>query len=159
MINSNHWFKRRLQAVPASLVIVMILVALIGFADAGYLTVEHYQHVIPPCSITGGCERVLTSGFSTVFGLPVSLLGLIYYFLIAAGLFAFFESRNHEVLRMTLLFTILGLLASMWFVFLQVFIIHSYCTYCLGSAATSTILFIFAAIIFEKYKKDIELPL
>jgi len=150
-------FRRRLEAVPTSLVIVVLAVALIGFVDAGYLTVEHYQHVIPPCSLTGGCEKVLTSEFSTVLGIPVSLLGMIYYLIIAVGLFAFLESKNHEVLRVTLLLTVLGLLASAWFLFLQIFIVKAFCLYCLGSATTSTILLVFAAVIFEKYKKSIEL--
>jgi uncharacterized membrane protein len=136
---------------------LVLIIAIIGFADASYLSVEHFQNVIPPCSLTGGCEKVLTSSFSTLLGIPVSLLGAIYYLLIAIGLFSFLESKNHEVLRVTLLLTILGLLASLWFVFLQVFILHSYCVYCMGSVATSTLLFICAVVIFERYEKSLEL--
>lgn len=158
MQNFKRLFNRRLQAVPAKVIICVLAVALVGFADAGYLTVEHYKNAIPPCSITGGCEQVLTSQFSTVFGIPVSLMGALYYLLVAAGLFAFLEGKNHEILRLTLLSTLVGLIASLWFVFLQIFVIHSYCTYCLGSAATSTILFIAAVAIFERYKPSVSLP-
>jgi len=135
------------------------VIALLGFADASYLTIEHFQNVIPPCSIVGGCEKVLTSVFSTLYGIPVALFGAIYYLVIAIGLFSFLESKNHEVLRVTLLLTILGLLASLWFVFLQVFILHSYCVYCMGSVVTSTLLFISAAVIFERYEKSLELEI
>lgn len=157
MRNLKHLLTRRLEAVPAKVIIVTLLIALVGFADAGYLTVEHYQNVIPPCSLTGGCETVLTSAFSTILGIPVSLLGVIYYLVIAVGFFAFLESKNHEVLRVTLLLTVLGLLASLWFLFLQVFILHAYCAYCLVSVITSTTLFVFSAVIFEKYKASVVL--
>jgi uncharacterized membrane protein len=152
MLHLKRLLTRRLQAVPSKVIILVLVIAIIGFADASYLTVEHFQNVIPPCSVTGGCEKVLTSSFSTLLGIPVSLLGAIYYLLIAIGSFAFLENKNHEVLRVTLLLTILGLLASLWFVFIQVFVIHSICVYCMGSATTSTLLFICAAVIFEKYK-------
>jgi uncharacterized membrane protein len=154
----KHLLTRRIEAVSAKLIILVLAIAIIGFADAGYLTIEHYNNVVPPCSITRGCEQVLTSEFSTIFGIPVALLGMIYYFLIAAGLFFFIESRNHEMLRVTLLGTVLGLLASLWFVILQAFIIHWYCAYCMGSAATSTLLFIFAVFIFRKYKASVSMP-
>jgi uncharacterized membrane protein len=130
-------------------IVCALLVALIGFADATYLTIEHYQGRIPPCSITGGCEQVLTSPYSTLFGVPTSLLGVVYYVIILAGLFGYFESKNTRLLKWTLLFTTLGFGMSLWFVYLQVFVIHSFCAYCLGSAATSTILFVIAMGVFS----------
>ncbi len=41
----------------------------------------------------------------------------------------------------------LGILASLYFTFLQVFIIGALCVYCLGSALTTTLIFIFACFI------------
>jgi len=134
-------------------------VALLGFADAAFLTVEHYRGVIPPCSIISGCETVLTSPYSNVLGFPVALGGSIYYFAVMVGSLIFLESKHlsaniqaHHwgILKWTLLATTLGLLASLWFVFLQAFVIHSYCQYCLGSALTSTILFVTAIFILYK---------
>jgi len=138
--------------VPVSYAVATLIVALIGFADATYLVIEHFRGVVPPCTITAGCELVLTSPFSVVWGIPVALLGSLFYLLIAAGAFAYLESKNEEILRYTLQFTMFGLLASIWFVFLQVFILHSYCAYCMGSALTSTTLFILACIIHKKYQ-------
>ncbi|MDB5239068.1 MAG: Vitamin epoxide reductase family protein [Candidatus Parcubacteria bacterium] len=142
-------------------VIFLLVVALIGFADAAYLTVEHYQNVIPPCT-TSGCEAVLTSAYSVVLGVPVSLGGAIYYLAIAIGALIYLEAKllsgtvrpfHLWVLRWTLLATVLGLAASVWFFYLQALVIHSYCQYCLGSATTSTLLFITAAIILAKNGK------
>jgi len=150
---------RPLTKAGSGAVIFFFIVALLGFADATYLTVEHYRNVIPPCSATAGCETVLTSQYSEVLGFPVSLGGAIYYFAVMVGSLLYLESkhlsanvRSHHwaILKWTLFATTLGLLASLWFVYLQAFVIHSYCQYCLGSAFTSTVLFITAMEIIRK---------
>ncbi len=154
MNNLKHLLTRPLRAVPNSLVIFVLIIALIGFADSTYLVIEHYQGVIPPCSIIGGCELVLTSVYASIIGIPVSLLGAIYYFIILVGSFAYLDTKKTEILKWTMLFTVFGILASPWFVFLQVFIIKSYCVYCLGSVITSTILFVMACVIFKRYSDE-----
>ncbi len=161
MKNLKLLLTRPLHRLPSSLVIIIFVVALVGFVDATYLSVEHFLGVIPPCSITGGCEKVLTSDFSTVFGIPVSLVGAIYYLLISIGSLVYLESKhisklekhNLEILRMSLFLTIPGFLASMWFTGLQIFVIHSYCAYCLGSAILTTILFILTIYVFRKFRE------
>lgn len=154
MNNLKQLLTRPLQALPNKLAIFILVVAFLGFADATYLTIEHYRNVVPPCSITEGCEDVLTSEYSTVAGVPVSLAGSVYYLLILVGVFTFLESKNTKLLKWSLLLTIPGMLASLWFVFLQVFVINSYCLYCLISALLTTILFVTALRIFQKYKSN-----
>ncbi|MCX6719376.1 MAG: hypothetical protein NTZ38_03320, partial [Candidatus Taylorbacteria bacterium] len=68
--------------------------------------------------------------------------GSFYYLVVLIGLFAYLESGNLKIIKQTLLLTFLGLLASLGFIYVQVFIIGSYCAYCMGSAITSTILFV-----------------
>ena len=151
MQNLKNSLIKPLRPVHVSLTVIVLLVAVIGFADASYLAIEHYQGVVPPCSITGGCEKVLTSSYAEILGIPVSLPGALFYLLVAAGALAYLEGKHERLFRYSLLMTIFGLLASIWFVFLQVFVLHSYCAYCLGSAITSTTLFILACFIFKKY--------
>jgi uncharacterized membrane protein len=128
------------------------VIALVGFSDASYLTVEHFRNAIPPCSITGGCENVLTSPYAVILGIPVPVLGAIYYLAILIGLFTFFDSKKEVILRWTLRATVLGFLITMWFLYVQQFLIHAYCQYCLLSALTSTLLFVIAIISFCKYR-------
>ena len=91
-------FRRRLAHGANKFAIFLLIVALLGFADATYLTIEHYQNKIPPCSV-GGCEQVLTSAYSVVAGVPVSLMGSVYYLLVLIGMFAYLESKNLKILR------------------------------------------------------------
>lgn len=142
-----------LLRVPNKLVIFALIIAILGFADATYLTIEHFQGKVPPCTITSGCEQVLTSSYSTVAGIPVSLGGAIFYLIMCIGLFTYLEAKKVTALKWVLLLTTPAFMASLTFVYLQVFVIHSYCAYCLGSALSSTILFIVAMDIFGRYQQ------
>jgi uncharacterized membrane protein len=151
MQNLKNLLTKPLRPIPTSIVIFVLLVALVGFADSTYLTIEHFQGVIPPCKVVEGCDTVLTSPYSEVFGIPVALGGSIFYLLVTIGAFAYLESKNEKMLRLALLITVFGILASLWFLILQAFVLKAYCTYCLLSIITSTTLFITACIVFNKY--------
>ena len=116
MKNLKRSLTRPLRAVPNSAAIFLLVVALLGFADAAFLTVEHYQGVVPPCSITAGCEAVLTSSYASILGLPVSLLGALYYLVILVCVFAYLENKHEKLLRCALILTIAGFVMSLWFV-------------------------------------------
>src|SRR5437764_13870631 len=62
------------------LFIAAALLTLVGLADTIYLTVKHFTGGLVPCSLTGGCEQVLNSDYSTIFGLPLAALGAFAYF-------------------------------------------------------------------------------
>jgi uncharacterized membrane protein len=141
-----------LRAIPTSLAVVVLIVALLGFADAAYLTVEHYSGVIPPCSI-GGCEQVLTSEYSTVLGIPVALGGVFFYLIVLVGVFAYVEGKREKLMRWALALTVFGFLGSLFFLYIQAFVLKAFCLYCLGSALTSTALFVLAIYIFSKYSE------
>lgn len=120
--------------------IAFMVLSVIGFLDATYLTIEHYKGSVPPCAIAG-CEIVLKSGQSTIIGIPVALLGSVYYLVVLILSIAFLESRKMIVLRFASFFTIIGIIASAYFVYLQFFVIGQICQYCMISAGTSTGLF------------------
>jgi len=61
-------------------------IALLGAANTAFLTINRLTKTTAVCP-TNGCERVLDSPYATVFGLPLSLFGLLAY--IAMAIFAF----------------------------------------------------------------------
>jgi uncharacterized membrane protein len=63
-------------------------------------------------------------------------------------LIIFFDSKKPAVLRLALYSTVVGFVASLYFFILQAFVLHAFCQYCLGSATTSTILFVTTICIF-----------
>jgi uncharacterized membrane protein len=150
---------------PKWAAVVLIILALIGFCDATYLTIDHYQNIAPPCFV-GSCEVVLTSAYSTVAGIPVSIFGVAYYLFIVVALFAFINSSADPVtgnkktgaFRAALYVTPLGFLASLYFFIIQAFVLDHFCQYCLLSATTSTVLFLIASYLLLKMRKLSRVP-
>ncbi len=138
----------QLQRIPKWIPVIIILLTLIGFADSTYLTVKHFEGVIPPCSI-GGCEKVLSSSYSEIFGIPVSLLGSLYYFMILLSLFLYFDIKNSFVkdicLKVMFAMSAIGFIGSVAFIFIMLFIINSICIYCMTSDIISIVIFILAS--------------
>ena len=135
----------------------MLVLSFIGFIDAIYLTVKHYSGAGVNCSITSGCEEVLTSQYATFFDIPVALLGAAFYFTLLVLLIVYLDTRRGSVFKLASYFTIVGFGTSIYFVYLQIFIIEAYCQFCLLSAFTSTLLFIFGMAVLRNQKRNIRL--
>ncbi|MCE9541220.1 vitamin K epoxide reductase family protein [Candidatus Kaiserbacteria bacterium] len=116
----------------------------LGFADSAYLTVDHYIALPLPCSLTQGCETVLTSPYSMVGPVPLAFFGVVFYLAVIFAALYLLTSSGVSKLHVQLLFALtgIGLLSSIAFESIQAFIIHAYCMYCAGSALCTLILFI-----------------
>lgn len=125
------------------IILVLIVVALIGFADSGYLTWKHYSGAPAACGIIEGCDKVLASVYSTIGEMPVALFGLVYYGFLLYLLSVYLVYKNPAFLKMSVVIAFLGFLVSLWFVYLQIFVIKAFCFYCLISAFSSTAIFLF----------------
>lgn len=125
---------------PKWLVMVLLIAALIGFADSAYLTAEHLRGVIPPCT-TNGCEQVLSSSYATLGPIPLAATGVVYYALVIVLVIAYLESGRGKLLQYMSWAVSAGFLATLYFLFVQAFVLHAFCQYCLLSALTTTILF------------------
>lgn len=127
--------------------LAVVFLSFLGFLDASYLTLEHYRGAVLPCYIFETCDLVTNSAYSTVFGVPVSFAGTAYYlFLFIAALY-FLDTRNSLALRVVKYLPVAGLLAALWFTYLQVFVLDAFCFYCLISAGLSTAIFVLSIFI------------
>jgi len=131
---------------------LLLLFSFVGFLDATYLTVQHFLGSSINCSIFEGCNEVITSRYASIAGIPVALLGALYYCTLFISLIAYCDTRNERILYFIAHFVFIGFFASIWFLFLQLFIIKAICFYCVISAVTSTMLFVFG-ILLSKFKK------
>ena len=131
---------------------ILLLLAMAGAIDSGYLTWEHYQTVnILPCyynphlpAIFSDCGKVLNSKYSMIFGIPLATIGLIHYGLIALVILLAILTGKKFFRYWIMVETTGGVLASIYFVFLQLFVIHGFCQYCMLSAFISFVLFFLA---------------
>jgi len=138
--------------IPKWLVFVILGLGLLGLADASYLTANHYFGVPVNCIIGEGCDTVLRSAYSEILGVPVALLGALYYLAILILAVAYIDTEKPVILKLWASVTPLGFLFSLWFVAAQLFIIRSICVYCMFSALTSTLLFLTGIFIFYLFR-------
>jgi uncharacterized membrane protein len=115
------------------------LFCLFGLADATYLAVMALTGETAACSGQAGCFEVLGSAYSKVAGIPVAAFGVAGYF--TAFTFAVFSAFNYRRGRQFFALTV-GVLfaASLWFLYVQAFLLHAFCRYCLFSAAITFLL-------------------
>jgi uncharacterized membrane protein len=118
--------------------LIAAFVSLIGLGDAIYLTVQHLTGQSLRCTFSG-CSEVLSSSYAQIGPVPLAALGAFAYFTVfSLSILAAFGYR----LARPLLAALVGLmfLMTLWLLYLQAFVIHHFCQYCLLSAAVTTVL-------------------
>ena len=110
------------------------LVALIGLAEASYLTVIFLSGETAVCGQSPDCFKVLGSSYAKIGSFPVSGLGALAYFSVFT--FAIFAVFGYRGARRFFTWTVLAMFATtLWLLFVQAFKLHAFCRYCLFSAA------------------------
>lgn len=123
----------------------IFIFALITFFISLYLTKLSYSTSIS-CSIFDGCNNVLTSKYSKIFNIPISIFGAIY----SAFLIILFYFENKKFL---IPLTFLGASLALILLYLQIFIIKSICFYCTLVDLIFIIIFILILIYFKSLDK------
>ena len=119
--------------------VAMALLALCGLADATYLTVAHLAGDDSVCGSAAGCATVLSSVYATLGPVPTAAFGVLAYFVVfTAAIYAAFGSRKaHSVI---VLVVAVMFLVTLGFLYLQAFVLHAFCPFCLLSAALTFLL-------------------
>lgn len=113
--------------------------------DTFYLSYFQYLNLIPSCAI-GGCETVLTSEYSKLFGIPWSYIGLVYYaYMLCLSVLLIIDPTSRGLKLGALAYTGFGALYSAWAIFyIQLSVIGALCQYCAISAFITLLLFVTA---------------
>jgi uncharacterized membrane protein len=133
--------------------IIIAILSLLGFIDATYLTIEHYLKAPLPCSIFHGCDLVTHSQYSMIFGIPISLIGALYYLIILICAIAYLDMKKDLFIKGASALIVFGFIVSAFLVYLQLFVLKSICLYCMTSALICTLLFISSLFVFKKFSK------
>ncbi|MBO9532581.1 MAG: vitamin K epoxide reductase family protein [Solirubrobacteraceae bacterium] len=111
------------------------LVVLPGFTAATYLTYTKLAHIDPVCS-DGGCAVIQVSRWSEVFGIPVTLLGMITYVIIFASTFIAGDLPK----LVAAFFATTGAAFSLWLQYQALFVMEHFCPWCFTSAVCMNLL-------------------
>jgi len=113
------------------------VLALIGVAIAGYLTWIHYAGLDPVCvGGGGGCERVQSSRWAELAGVPVAVLGLAGYVAILAS----FALPEEQGALAAAFLSLTGFGFSVWLTYVEIVKIDAICQWCVASAVVMTAL-------------------
>jgi uncharacterized membrane protein len=113
---------------------IAAFISLAGLADATYLTVVAMTGETAACGGSTGCFEVLSSPYARIAGIPVAFLGVFGYF--AAFGFATFAGFGYKRARGLFALTVWAMFAmTLWLLYVQAFVLHAFCRYCLFSAA------------------------
>jgi uncharacterized membrane protein len=131
--------------VPRWLPIASLALVVIGLALSAYLTYEHYTaSATLACSDNGvvNCLQVTTSAQSKVFGIPVALLGLVYFVaMLPVCLPAAWRSRSPWLRNGRIAAGIVGIGFVFYLLYSELFTIGKICLYCTGVHVVTVALF------------------
>jgi uncharacterized membrane protein len=124
---------------------LVALVALAGVFVALYLTLYKLGYIGTLACAVGSCETVQTSKWATFLGFPVGAWGVGYYLVVLALGLIGLTPRYADTRRLSeilVLLTGFGVLFSLWLTYLELFVIHAICQWCVISAVLAATLFV-----------------
>ena len=122
--------------------ILLAALSVAGLLMSAYLTWVHFLGVSPICLTgSGGCEAVQTSRYAEIFGVPVAVLGLAGY----AGLLLSALLRGESGALLGLFVALVSVLFSAYLTWLELFVIHAICQWCVTSAILMAASFLLTA--------------
>lgn len=131
----------------------IIVLTLIGLVDALYLAYSALTHNPLACSITGldGCNIVAASAYSRFLGIPLAVFGVVFYgaILITAVFTHLFSNRT--LYHLLLAASAVGAASSLYFMYLQFFVIKALCVYCALSFVISVLIFLGCLHLFRRH--------
>ena len=125
------------------------LVALVGLFVALYLWMYKAGVIGTLACGAGQCETVQLSRWATLLQLPVAAWGVAFYAVVLLVAFLLVQDRWAGSRRLSLALLLLtgwGVLFSAWLTYLELFVIHAICRWCVVSAVIACVLFVLALI-------------
>ena len=124
---------------------IVAALALAGIFLAVYLLLYKLGMIGELSCSVGSCEKVNTSKWATFLGLPVAAWGVGWYIVmfvlaVVSTWETYAESPAVSMLLLGVAGT--GLIFSTYLTYLELFVIHAICQWCVGSAVIAVALFI-----------------
>jgi uncharacterized membrane protein len=118
-----------------------------GFVISLYLTFVHYRGYVSPCYVVHGCEAVQTSKYAVVLGVPLALLGTIFFALMFYLGIGLLTGSRVLVMRAYKVLAFAGALAIIPLFLLQAIVLKAFCTYCVATEAIMLLLWVLSFLL------------
>ena len=127
----------------------MALISLLGLLLGAYLTMYKYGFIGSLACNVSSCEQVQTSRWSMFLGVPVATWGAGFYVMMLTLSIVGLQPRFEHSRPLSLVMlgaTAWGVAFTAWLNYLEAFVIHAWCEWCIGSALMVITLFVLAAL-------------
>jgi uncharacterized membrane protein len=114
----------------------MTLIAAAGIGISAYLAAVKLSGGQPFCGPIAGCDTVNSSVYSEVFGIPVALLGMGASAVVLVGALAWWHRRLRLGLLAAYAIGLASLPALAYLTYLELFVIHAICVWCVAYAGS-----------------------
>ncbi len=121
------------------------VLSVLGLGVAGYLTYEHFTSSSTlACSDNGvvNCLKVTTSSYSVVGGVPVAVLGLVFFAVMLVLQLPAMWRRPEPAVRLSrLAWAVVGLGTVLYLLYAELFSIDAICLWCTSVHVLTLVLF------------------
>ena len=125
----------------------IFFLSLIGLLVSGFLSFEYSLPRSITCPLGGlSCEAVRNSQYSKMFGISVPILGILFYFSFSAISLLSLENTGKLMRKLIFMAATVGFLFSAYFTYLEAFVIHAFCFWCLTSALITLLIFLLSLL-------------
>lgn len=127
--------------------VVGLVLCALGFGVAAYLTFEHYtSSTTLSCPAHGGainCLKVTTSGYSKIAGVPVAVLGLVFFAVMAVLQSPpAWRSTRVEIVWARVAWSVLGVGTALWLIYAELFKVEAICLWCTSVHVLTLLVFV-----------------
>ncbi len=120
------------------------LLGIAGFLISAYIYLKKKSKQKLVCPRRSNCDTVIHSDYSKILGIPVEILGMVYYFF-AGSVYSYifiYSLWSTSVGIILVGVSMCAILFSIYLVSLQLFVVKHWCAWCLCSAAICLLIFI-----------------
>ena len=151
MMNLRTLFERPYGRIPNIFIWAVTLLSFAGFLNASYLTFKRFTGGPISCPIFGGCDEVTKSVYSVLFSIPLSVYGMAIYLAVLVLSVAYLQTKNPRFALGFMGLSVIGFIFSVYFMYIQAFLIGAYCFYCVLSFVFFTTMFLLNIYVWKKH--------
>jgi uncharacterized membrane protein len=129
---------------------ILAVLDIFGLAIALYLSVVELGGGVPYCGPLHGCETVAASEYAWVGPFPVAVYGVMLSSILLVLAFAWIRTDKGWLLDVHYGLSLIGVIFELYFITLQVFVIHAVCIWCTLYGISLILRFLVAMVIWMR---------
>jgi uncharacterized membrane protein len=130
--------------------VILAVLDVVGLVVAGYLSYVELGGGVPYCGPLHGCETVALSQYARVGGIPVAVFGVILSAVLLTLAIAWVRSDRPGLLDLHYGLSLIGVIFEIYFLSVQIFILHAVCIWCTTYGLSLVLRFLVALVIWVR---------